>query len=252
MDGHRDAQADIERIEDCHPTQPPWLRMEREHRHGHGEGDGGMRRRPAPENSAAQKAEVEDMTDVRADVVRRMGAAREGLVGNNDQGAEEFSLSDGPAGQNGSGIFGDETKGQQQQRQVDGQQPANNNGGPHPGTKHRIAGGEKPAPVEAGQDKDEREQDGDGVPDEPPAREAANEVARERHQKLLHTELFFTEGNKGNKEKFLFMAFLIFYLVGFRSIHRFAPGRIMRTIASASFTSWKLIMRPTGTSSSFM
>ena len=90
------------------------------------------------------------------------------------------------------------------------------------------------------------------MPDEPPARETAYEVARHRHQKLFHAEMFFTEGNEGNEEKFYFVAFVILYLIGFSSIHRFAPGRIMRTIPSASFTSWKLIMSPTGTSSSFM
>jgi len=189
MDGHGDAQADIERIEDCHPTQPPLFWIKCEHRHGHGKSDGGVGRWPAPENSPAQKTEVEDMAEVRADSVRRMGAAREGLVGNNNQCAEEFSLSDGPAGQDGPGAFGKETEGKQQQRQVDGQQSADNNGGPHPGTKHRIAGGEKPAPVEAGQDKDEREQDGDGVPDEPPAREAAHEVAGQRRKKLFHAKM---------------------------------------------------------------
>ena len=123
MDGHGDTDADIERVKNCQQAQPPLFRIKREHRHGHGEGDGGVRRRPAPENSAAQTAEVEDMTDVRADAVRRMGAAGKGLVGDHNQCAEEFSLSDSPAGQNGSGIFGKETEGKQQQRQVDGQQP---------------------------------------------------------------------------------------------------------------------------------
>jgi len=62
MDGHGDTHANIESVENRHQTQPPLFRTEREHRHGHGESDGGMRRRPAPENSTAQKAEVEDMT----------------------------------------------------------------------------------------------------------------------------------------------------------------------------------------------
>ena len=80
MDGHGDTQADIASVEDRHQTQPPLLRTEREHRHGHGEGDGGMRRRPAPENSTAQPAEAEDMTDVRADAVRRVDATRNRFV----------------------------------------------------------------------------------------------------------------------------------------------------------------------------
>jgi len=111
MDGHGDANANIKSIEDRHESQPPWLGMEREYRHGHRKGDGGVRRRPAPENSAAQPAEVEDMADVRTDAARRMSAAGKCFVGNNDQCAEEFSLSDSPAGQNGSGILGQETEG---------------------------------------------------------------------------------------------------------------------------------------------
>ena len=56
-----------------------------------------------------------------------------------------------------------------------------------------------------------------------------------------------TEGNEGNEENVLFVSF-----VCFSSVHRFAPGRIMRTIPSVNFTSWKLKMRPTGISRSFM
>ena len=93
MDGHGDTDADIESVKDRHPTQPPLFRKKREHRHGHGEGDGGMRRRPAPENSAAQEAKMEDMADVRADAVRRMGPAGKRFVGGSDQGAEKFGLS---------------------------------------------------------------------------------------------------------------------------------------------------------------
>lgn len=50
-------------------------------------------------------------------------------------------------------------------------------------------GGEEPAPVEAGSDEDDREQDGNDMPDEPPAGEAANEVAGQRHQKLFHVNV---------------------------------------------------------------
>ena len=105
MDGQGDTQADIAGVEDRHPTQPPLFRTEREHRRSHGEGDGGVRRRPAPENPAAHPAEAEDMTDVRADAVRRMDAARERFVSGRNQRTEQCRLPNSPTGQNGSGTF---------------------------------------------------------------------------------------------------------------------------------------------------
>lgn len=97
MDGHGDADSDIGSIKDCQTTQPSSFREKRECSHGHGESNGGVRRRPAPENSTAQPAKVENVTAVRADVEHGMGTTRNCFVGNNDQCAEKFSLSDGPA-----------------------------------------------------------------------------------------------------------------------------------------------------------
>ena len=113
MDGQGDTQADIKGVEDRHTTQPPWFRTEREHRHGHGESNGGMRRRPAPENAAAQKAEVEDMTEVVADNARWMGTTGKRLVGGRDKRTDKFRLADGPACQLDPGIFNNETGGEQ-------------------------------------------------------------------------------------------------------------------------------------------
>ena len=189
MDGQGDTNTHIKSVEDRHPAQPPLFRTEREHRHGHGEGDGGMRRRPAPEDPAAQKAEVEDMTYVRADAVRRMDATRNRLVGGGDKRAEEFSLTDSPASQNGPAIFGNDAERKKNQRQGDGQQSANPDGRPHPEPQFWVAGGEIILPVESGQDEDGGEHDGDEMPDKPPAFEAANEIARNRHQKLFHAEM---------------------------------------------------------------
>src|SRR5215472_7125830 len=74
MNGHRDAHADIKRVEDCQYTQPPLFGIKGEHRCRHGKGYGGMRRRPAPENATTQETKVEHVTDVRANVMQRMGA----------------------------------------------------------------------------------------------------------------------------------------------------------------------------------
>lgn len=121
MDGHGDSDTDIKRVEDCQQTQPALFGIQCEHRRRHGEGDGGMRRRPPPEDSTTQKTKVEDVADIGAGIVRGMSATRKRFVGNNNQGANEFSLSDGPTGQNRFGIFGKETEGKQKQWQIDGQ-----------------------------------------------------------------------------------------------------------------------------------
>lgn len=180
MDGHGNTNADIKRIENRHQTHPPLFWIQCKHCHSHRESDGGVRRWPAPEDATAQKAEVENMTDVLADAVHGMGTARKRFVGDHNQCAEKFSFSDSPTGQNGPGISRNVPGCKQSQGQVEGQQPADDNGRKHPGTKLRTAGGQEITPVEAGHDEDEREQNGDEMPDELPAFEATNEVARQR------------------------------------------------------------------------
>jgi len=118
-----------------------------------------------------------------------MGATRNRFVCGRDKRTEECSLTNSPTGKNGSGIFDNEADGKQEQWQGERQQRAKPDGGKHPRTKRRIAGGEEIAPVEAGRDEDESEKDGNDMPDDPPALEAANEVAGRRHQKLFHAEM---------------------------------------------------------------
>jgi hypothetical protein len=52
-------------------------------------------------------------------------------------------------------------------------------------------GGEEIAPVETGHDEDESEKDGNDMPDDHPALEAANKIARQRDKKLFHGFLLF-------------------------------------------------------------
>jgi hypothetical protein len=159
-------------------------------------GDGGVRRRPAPEHATAQKSEPEDVTDVIADEVRRVDAARERFVCGCDQRANEFSLADGPARQHGSGIINNRADDEQKQWQSRRQQHANDSRRPHPSPQRPIVGGEVIIPIKAAQDENDREQDGDEMPDEPPASETADQVAGQRHQKLFHVGMVWKTGEK--------------------------------------------------------
>ena len=53
-----------------------------------------MRGRPAPEDPATQKAELENMAYIRADTVRGMGTAGNRFICGRDKNADEFSLPD--------------------------------------------------------------------------------------------------------------------------------------------------------------
>src|SRR3974390_894715 len=57
MDGHGNAEADIERVSDGNAPQPPLFRKQGEEGSRHGKRDRGMGRRPSPKNAAAQKTE---------------------------------------------------------------------------------------------------------------------------------------------------------------------------------------------------
>jgi hypothetical protein len=70
MDGHRDADADIESIDNRYIPHPSLLRKERKNCGSHCERYGGMRGGPAPEYPAAQEPEPENMTQIRANCVR--------------------------------------------------------------------------------------------------------------------------------------------------------------------------------------
>src|ERR1700690_1926359 len=103
-----------------------------------------------------------------------MDTAGKRLVSGRNQRAKERRLTDGPANQNGSGTLDDEADPKKSQWQGQRQEPANPDSRPHPGTQHPIACGEVVTPVEAGQGEDDREQDGNEMPDDPPALEATN------------------------------------------------------------------------------
>ncbi len=135
MDGHGDAETNVKSICDNPKAQPPIFRKEseyREYRDGYCERDGGMRRRPTPEDTAAQKAKSECTADISADDVRGLGAAGSRFICRGDEKADEFSLTDRPSGQKSLGTFAHAAERKKEKRQGNGQDSADDDGGKHP------------------------------------------------------------------------------------------------------------------------
>ncbi|SPE55440.1 hypothetical protein SBV1_2200028 [Verrucomicrobia bacterium] len=149
MDGHRNADANIESVGDRHPPQPLLFRKELEDRDGHCKRNGRVRRGPTPEDPAAQEAESENTAQIRANDVRGMGPAGNRFVCGSDEAPDEFGLTDSPADQAGSGASDDAAQRKQEERQHDGQESADTDSRKHPRTKEWIAGREEIAPIEA-------------------------------------------------------------------------------------------------------
>jgi hypothetical protein len=80
---HQQAQGFV-KLCDCQIAQPPLLWKKPEDRDSHCEGDRCVGGRPAPKDPAAQKAESENMGQVRADAMPRMGTARNRFVSGSD------------------------------------------------------------------------------------------------------------------------------------------------------------------------
>ncbi len=131
MDGHGNTEANVECVSQRQPAQPALFGKQREHRDRHGEGDGGVRRRPAPEHSAAQPAKPEIMAEVRANDMLRMDATGERLVGGGQKRADERRLSDGPAGLGHPGMADDEAGNNEDDRQHERHECAHGCGGDH-------------------------------------------------------------------------------------------------------------------------
>ncbi len=141
-----------------------------------------MRGRPTPEDPAAQNAESENVAQISTHAVRGMDAARKRFVDGGDKSADEFGLTDRPTGQTNSSASGNDTNRQQEERQDYGQESAHMDGWKHPGTKNWSASGKKIAPVEARRHENESKNDGNSVPNDPPAPEAAENVSGQRRK----------------------------------------------------------------------
>jgi len=106
------------------------LREKPEDRDGHCEGDGRVRGRPAPKDPAAQQAEFENMGQVRADAVRRMGTTCNRFVSGSDYTSDYLSLANGPGNQPGRGISGGAAQDKQDEWQSNRQKSADWDSGP--------------------------------------------------------------------------------------------------------------------------
>lgn len=187
MDGHGDAEADVEGVGHGQPAQPAVFGKQGEDGGGHGKGNGGVRGRPAPEDSAAQEAELEPVAEVGAEIMKgRVHAAGKGLVGGGDQRAEESGLADGPAKPADPWAAGDKAGEDQCQRQQEWNETADGGRGNHPLAENGAAGGGEIKPVESGLDEQECEEDGQEVPENRPALEAQQEMAGQGGEKLFH------------------------------------------------------------------
>lgn len=200
MDGHRDADPDVERVNEGEITDPSVLGEQREYGDCHRKGDGGMRGGPAPEYPAAQKPESENMGQVGPSRVGRMDASGKGLVRGGDDGANHLGLRNGPSGKGGpSGAPQNppqHPKQNEKQRQNDWQERANADGGEHEFAEGWRTGGEEIAPVRPGFDEQERNEDGHCVPDDFAALEAIDDVLGECQKELFH---FCRRGRKESR-----------------------------------------------------
>ncbi len=97
MDSHRHPEADIKGVGDCHIPEPFPLWEQPEDRDRHCERDGRMRGRPAPKHTTLEQTESENLAQVHAHVVRRMGAAGNRLVPGSDNATDYLGLADRPA-----------------------------------------------------------------------------------------------------------------------------------------------------------
>ena len=150
MNRHRDPQTDVSGVSQRQTAEPTPLREEREHRHRHRKGDGRVRRRPAPEYPAAQPAEPEIMTDIRADEMLRMHPPRERFVGGRQQRPHERRLPDGPARLRQPRAIGDKAGEDERERQHERHERADGRGRNHPRPQLRTARGTEIKPVETG------------------------------------------------------------------------------------------------------
>src|ERR1035437_3255902 len=103
MDGHANPKADIESIADCQIAEPLLSGKKPKDSDSHREGDGRVGGWPAPKDPTAQKTEFENMRQVRADAMRRMGTTGKSFVSGSYYSTDYLRLADGPGTQPGLG-----------------------------------------------------------------------------------------------------------------------------------------------------
>ena len=131
MNGHGDADANLESVGDRQTAEPPLFREERQYRGGHGERDGRVGRRPTPEDPASEETKSEIVANIGADNVRGKCPAGNRLICSSDQGTDEFRLADSPPDSRGRGTSGEAADRKQNDWEGNGKKSADNDGGKH-------------------------------------------------------------------------------------------------------------------------
>lgn len=123
MDRHRNAPADVNRVEQYQRGQQFIFRIQRDQAKRHRKRHRGVRRRPAPKNAAAHQAELKAVAGINvrggqgfvmSAVKRRRDPARERLVKTGGQPAEQRRLPERPGRVDEPPIFPQQTRHQQQ------------------------------------------------------------------------------------------------------------------------------------------
>jgi len=126
VDVRGNADSDVERVQRSKVSDLPVFRIKRDESNRHGEGHRRVRRWPAPEDSAAHEAEVEDAAVVgkRRDPVEHwVRPAGKGLVECRDERAQDRGLAEGEGGVRDPRVIPDssdsaEAKGHQDRKQA--------------------------------------------------------------------------------------------------------------------------------------
>jgi len=188
MDGHRNAQPDVERVQQRQENKHFVFRMKRDQANRHGEGHGGVRRRPAPKNAAFEKTELEAVAGVypRSAVHHGVGempekwrrqASSKRLVTARNEIAEQGRLPQRPSRHNEPAVSCGLTGNQNAQTSQDWQK------GPKPDARageqiKRVSPRPtKISPVAAGHDDNNRQDNGRSVPPEIVSAEDGNDIS---------------------------------------------------------------------------
>jgi len=174
MDGHRNAKADVERIDQGEQNKFRVPGIERDQAGGHGKRHGGVRRRPAPENAALEKPQLEAVAAVNQRprvrgrpleaVERRRKTSGEGLVAAGNQIAKHGRLSQSPGRGDGAAVFPDFARQQKNQSSQNGQEAAHHDGRAGDPGKRLSPGRKIIRPVDAGPDDEQRQDNSQCVP----------------------------------------------------------------------------------------
>jgi len=174
MDGHRDAEADVECIEQREEDKHPIFRIEHDQADRHGKRNGGVRRRPAPKDAAFEETELETVAGINQRSVgsRRHSEASEWwreasgecLVAARYKVAENGRLSQSPCSRDDTAVFSYLADNQDDQNYQHRQHGSEHDGRAGKPEKRIFPRRKIIRPVEAGHDDHHRQDNGQRVP----------------------------------------------------------------------------------------